>query len=294
MKLRKRNWWAVSGAVAVVGVAVFTAGAVAANASREESDYVSTYTPTPAAPAPVSVTEENGTVRTWLGTEQVRLDRPLVGDAKAVALYFHGQGGNVDDRMGSPWLNTLREAGWSVASGDLNLVSWGNPQSVNAAANLQKWAEETAGAPVKLIVAGSMGAAVSLNALGAGAVSAPCWYGFQPVVDLNSVGNVPGQAAQITAAYGASIPDTSNPITGAAKLPDIDYHVLASPGDTQVPKAANGDRLANIVPDPKRLTQAAATGEHGDQSHFNPIDLGTFARGCVGKLVTGPPSALRR
>ncbi|MDZ7910274.1 MAG: hypothetical protein U5O16_00265 [Rhodococcus sp. (in: high G+C Gram-positive bacteria)] len=210
----------------------------------------------------------------------MRLDAPLLGDNGAVALWFHGQGGDVDERMDGQWLNSLRERGWSVASGDLNRGNWGNPASVEAARNLANWASELSGKPVKLVVAGSMGGLVSLNAIKAGAVSTPCWYGIMPVVDIDAVGGVPGAAIQIESAYGGVPPASSNP--ASSPLPEnISYRIVASPGDIQVPKATNGDRIRDLVSNPAVVSELSVTGDHGDLSHFNAADLDAFASKCA-------------
>lgn len=213
----------------------------------------------------------------------VRLDMPREGAAHAVALWFHGQGGDENQRMNEPWLNTLRENGWAVAAGELGRSSWGSPESVEGASELAEWASEEAGAPVRLVVAGSMGAAVSLNAMREGLLESPCWYGTMPVVDLDSVSNVPEAAEQMADVYGGPPPDESNPAAHLDELPtETAYRVLASPGDTWVPSTSNADVLTQALRGMGVDVSAAdAAGEHGDPSHFDSRDLERFARNCV-------------
>jgi hypothetical protein len=218
------------------------------------------------------------THRAEINGQNVRVDDPISGDVNGVAVWFHGQGGRVDTRMNEDWLNSLREQGWAVASGDLAGESWGNQAGIDAAGDLTRWAEEETGKPVRLLIAGSMGGLTSLNALAQGVVTAPCWYGTMPVLDQTTVGNVPNADAQIREAFGGEVPLRFIPTEVA--LPEMRYRVLASPGDTWVPKEANADRLAEIMPNGAVLTEQTVVGEHGDSSHFSATDLTQFAAGC--------------
>lgn len=219
------------------------------------------------------------THRTEINGQNLRLDDPISGDVNGVAVWFHGQGGRADTRMNEDWLNSLREQGWAVASGDLAGESWGNQAGVDAVGDLVRWAEEETGNPVKLLVAGSMGGLTSLNALAQGEVSAQCWYGTMPVLDQTTVGNVPDADSQINAAFNGSVPVQFIPTE--AELPVMQYRVVASPGDTWVPKAKNADRLAEVVPSGAVLSDLSVNGEHGDASHFSAADLTQFAAGCT-------------
>lgn len=203
---------------------------------------------------------------------------PKTGSPKAVAVWFHGQGGTADTRMNEDWLNSLRSRGWAVASSDFHGNAWGTPATVRDTENLTAWARETAGAEVRLFVAGSMGGLASLNALTHGQTVA-CWYGTMPVVDHGAVRNVPKAQEQIRAAWGSGISAAYIPAQNLDKLPQqAKYRIVTSPQDTWVPATAN----AALLDAEERLDVSAltVTGEHGDPSHFNPADLAVFADGC--------------
>ena len=209
---------------------------------------------------------------------KVRLDAPKAGQAKAVAFWFHGQGGTAETRMGEAWLNRLREQGWAVVSADLGGDHWGSAEATSAVSVVSDWAEAKAGAPVQLFVAGSMGGLVSLNAMTHGETP-QCWYGTMPVVDQRTVDRVPKSAEQIVKAWGAPVPPVEYiPAENLDRLPPAKYRVLASPADTWVPKTANADLLAQTGLAVSTLT---VKGEHGDLSHFNAEDLAGFASGCA-------------
>lgn len=223
------------------------------------------------------------TVYATLDGERVRLDLPLDGREPAgLALWFHGQGGDENFRMNGPWLNALRREGWAVAAGNLHGSSWGSPPAVQDAARLLAWAEKETGKKATLFVAGSMGAAVSINAMTGGLPAPKCWYGTMPVVDLDAVKAVPESSAQIREAWGGSVPSAMNPVNRLSMLPiSTTYRVLASPQDKWVPKVDNADVL---VRDLKRtgavVSALSVTGPHGDPSHFQDADLARFAAGC--------------
>ncbi|QZT58439.1 alpha/beta hydrolase family protein [Mycolicibacterium austroafricanum] len=200
-----------------------------------------------------------------------------------MAVWFHGQGGTRDNRMNRRWLNALRENGWAIASSDFRLTAWGSPLSVEDTRSLVLWATNLTGVTPTLWIAGSMGSATSLNALNHSDVPRPrCWYGTMPVVDLQSVSNVPGADEQIKIAWNGSVPPAWNPVLNIAALPrDILYRVVTSRGDTQVPAIANGERLvAELQANGATATLYQAVGEHGDDSHFNSTDLQSFAERC--------------
>lgn len=216
------------------------------------------------------------TITDQVNGQNVRVDLPKGGEpAEALAIWFHGQNGDVNSRMNEDWLNALRDAGWAVAAGDLAGNAWGNSEATAAARDLQAWAEESSGATTRLLVAGSMGGITSLNALDAGAVDASCWYGIMPVVDPGAVEKVSNSREQIAAAWGDESPGIP---TG---LPAIRYRVLASPDDELVPKPDNADIIADIVPEGTEVAEVTVSGPHGDPSHFDPADLASFASTCL-------------
>lgn len=219
--------------------------------------------------------EPGSVTRAVLSGQNVRIDAPFTDVIVGVAVWFHGRGGNVDTRMDGRWLNSIRAAGWAVASGDLGgPTGWGDPASVVAAHELADWASDQAGAPVKLAVAGSMGAVTALNAMVHGEIEAPCFYATMPVFDLHSL-TTPSFIADLGRIYPDGIPAWANPAEN--NLPEAAYRILSSDSDTEVPPQSNADVFAG-------RTGASAfkvQGDHGDSSHFDPADLSQFAAECL-------------
>ena len=243
---------------------------------------------TPAATSTASVPSRlpfavGGTDTATLDGQRVRLDYPLTRELVGVAVYFHGAGAGADSKMNEPWLNSIRALGWAVAAGDLHGDAWGARAAVADSVALVDWAEARTGADVKLLIGASMGGVASLNALMDGVVEAPCWFGPQPVVDLNAVSVVPNADAQIAALYGGPPPASSNPVDRLDLLPlDTRYRVIFSAGDTWVPPPAHADRLiAALQARGGDVSSVAVSGDHLDASHFRPEDLVAFAEGCA-------------
>jgi hypothetical protein len=227
--------------------------------------------------------QPGGTVRHVVGDQRLRLDLPSTGTITGLAVWFHGQLGDVDGAMDEEWLNSLSADGWAVASADLHLANWGSPASVSDAVTLSEWAQAETGAPLKLLIGGSMGVLTSLNALIDGALWAHCWYGTMPVVDVTAVSGVAYADAQVEAVYGGPPPASSNPAARLDRLPiSVRYFVVASPQDTWVPATAHADRLvAALRQSGADVSVAPAVGQHGDPSQMRPSDLREFAASCA-------------
>ncbi|QVT81577.1 hypothetical protein ENKNEFLB_03987 [Nocardioides aquaticus] len=220
------------------------------------------------------------TVRTELEGQDVRLDLPGGDvDPKGLVVWFHGQGGDVDVRMDDPFLETLRRDGWAVASSDFHGPSWGNAASTRDVDLLEAWAEEQTGLTPDVFVAGSMGAATSLNALVEGTEPPACWYAVRPALSLTDMDAVPGADAYLRRAFGGAVPRTRDPIRNVDRLPTAThYRMVASRDDPWV------DYTENAQPFIKELSAAGADvsqvlvyGDHQDDEHFNGRDVLAFA-----------------
>lgn len=219
-----------------------------------------------------------------LDGQDVRLSLPATDKPLGVALWFHGQTGGVDNRMDEPWLQSLLRAGWIVASSDFHTASWGNEASTRDTALLARWATKQTGEPVRLFVSGSMGAAVSLNAITHGVPAPACWYAVKPAIDLTKMGNVPGATRIISAAYGGEpVPADRNPATQLSQLPiQTRYRMVSSYEDPWVIRTENTDKLAsNLQSRGGDVSVLTVTGIHDDPSHFNARDLVDFAKTCA-------------
>jgi hypothetical protein len=228
-----------------------------------------------------SNTDPDFTVTETIDGQVMRVDL-APGKSKGLAVWFHGQGGTAQTRMNEAWLNALRVDGWAVASSDFHGNAWGNPEAVKDTDALVRWASEKSGHSAGLFIAGSMGGLASLNSMAAGVASPNCWYGIQPVVDQSTVGNVPDSGNQILAAYGGTVPASSNPARNLGKLPAVKYRIVSSPDDTWVPANKNAAVLtAGLKAVGSEVSTLTVKGEHGDPSHFNSADLLAFATTCV-------------
>lgn len=218
-----------------------------------------------------------------LAGQNVRLDLPTSGPAKATAIYFHGQGGNVNDHMNESWLNRLRDDGWAVASSDFHMAAWGSSKVVEDARALTKWAEKESGADVTLLIGASMGGLGSLNSMISGDMVPKCWYGTMPVVDIEAAREtVPGAAGQMGAHMNAGSRSEANASKHLKSLPmETRYRVLASPQDTAVLKKQHAAPLAKYLDaNGYKVSALTVEGEHGHTSHFNGLDLLEFSKKC--------------
>ena len=232
-----------------------------------------------------STGERTGSVvRSELAGQAVRLSLPSGdGEPKGIALWFHGQGGGADHRVESPWLEALRRDGWVIASSDFHSTSWGNEASTEDTRRLIDWAEETTGVDVELWVSGSMGGAVSLNALNFGVEAPPCWYGVKPAISLTQMEHVPGGPKFIASAYAGAVPAERDPVRNLDALPvETAYRVVASKDDSWVLYDENSERLIGTLVDRGvDVSLLPARGLHEDPSHWNAPDLLRFADTCL-------------
>jgi hypothetical protein len=226
----------------------------------------------------------NETVRGNLLGQQVRLSLPG-GDAKpkGLVIWFHGQGGNVNDRVDGPWLDSLRRDGWAIASSEFHSQSWGNPASTRDAAALVDWAEQITGSQARLWVSGSMGGSIVLNAITHGVAAPPCWYGVKPAISLKQMDNVPGGPRFIADAFGGDVPADRNPVQNLDKLPvDMRYRIVSSRQDQWVMWDENTRPLyRKLTARGAEVSLLTVTGLHDDPSHFNARDLVDFANSCL-------------
>ena len=216
--------------------------------------------------------------------QDVRLSMPPTDKPEGIAIFFHGQNGHVDNRMGEPWLQALVRSGWIVASSDFHRDSWGNEASTRDTRQLVEWAQkESGGVPVRLFVSGSMGGSVSLNAMTHGVEAPACWYGVKPALDLTTMDRVPGAQRIIREAFGGKVPADRNPVDNVASMPtDTRYRFVASKQDTWVVKSKNTDPvMEGLAARGAEVSVLNATGTHDDASHWNAEDLVAFAHSCA-------------
>lgn len=224
------------------------------------------------------------TVRAELAGQPVLLSLPGEGiEPKGLVLFFHGQGGDVNVRVGDPFLDTLRRDGWAVASSNYHEESWGNAASTEDVRRLTRWAKEQTGLAPSVYVAGSMGAAVSLNAMLHGVNAPDCWYGVRPALDLTEMDRVPGARRFIREAFDGPVPTDRDPIDNVASLPaQTRYRVIASRDDPEVTYEQNAEVFVDsLLERGVDVTEQQVYGGHDDPSHFNAHDVLAFANTCL-------------
>ena len=224
-------------------------------------------------------------VRSELEGQPARLTLPTGDDPpKGLVVWFHGQGGSVNDRVDGAFLRALTRDGYAIASSSFHYQSWGNEASTDDTERLTSWAEEQVGVPVTLWVSGSMGASIALNALVHDVTPPSCWYAVKPAISLNRMDAVPTGNKYIALAYDGAVPADRNPVRNLDALPpDVRYRVVASPDDTWVPINENGGALVSRL-DARGVdvSYVVASGPHEDPSHWDSGDLVDFARSCDG------------
>ena len=169
-----------------------------------------------------------------------------------------------------------------IASSDFHETAWGNEASTDDTRRLIAWAEQETGLEVGLWVAGSMGGAVSLNALNFDVPAPPCWYGVKPAISLTEMEHVPGGRKFIASAYAGSAPAERDPVRNLDSLPlDVRYRVVASKDDSWVRYDQNSERLIEaLIARGADVSLLPARGLHMDPSHWNAPDLVSFAEDC--------------
>lgn len=194
----------------------------------------------------------------------------------------HGHGDTVN-----AWLSGARQAsvrrallhvGYSLAAGDGAGAGWGNAQSIAAYTDLYAWAQQKASFSSVALIGESMGGLVSLQ-LATRLPHVKAWVGIYPVCNL--------------ATMSTRYPDTALAWPGGTvgRLSPVDLSAMrglkmmffASPGDTVVPKATNTDRCAARATAAGASVQVVATsGEHGDESTFQPARVVLFLDAATG------------
>ncbi|WP_455133508.1 hypothetical protein [Microbacterium aurum] len=224
-----------------------------------------------------------GTVRTTLGEQRARLDMPTV-PLVGLAVFFHGAGGDVDSRLDDAWLRSLVDAGWAVTSSDFHGNAWGAPSTSADLAALLEWTATQTDLSPTLLVADSMGALTSLNALARSTSFVPCWYGVEPVIDLRTVAGVSGSTAEIATAYGGTPTSADNPAENIDELASegTSFRIISATADTLIPNADNAAALSDgLTAAGAEVGYRAIDADHGDPALFDADDLGAFAEGCL-------------
>lgn len=191
----------------------------------------------------------------------------------------HGHGGNVTEwssgKQQTGILGALIDAGYSVASSDAHGDAWGNPQSVADYKDLRAWALTKGNFKSTVVLGQSMGGLAALQLL-TQVPDATTFVGIFPVCNLSTV--------------VARFPDVAKawPQGSAGQLSPVDLSgtsgkrliFFSSPDDTVVPKATNTDACAAAAKAASAdVSVVQASGDHGDQSAFQPAAVVKFLAG---------------
>ena len=231
------------------------------------------------------------------GSTQIRLPAGYDSTvATPVILYHHGVGGNED----APFRDTnlrattlaLLAAGYVVASSDAgndldNWGNWGNQAAIDSYLSLYKYVHSQITVSGVLVLSQSMGGLTGLLSIAAGDISVDGWAGIYPACNLADMytgvysGNI-DTAYSISGDYAAKTAGHDPLLLPASSWSGVPMRFYASPSDTVVDSANNSDAFSALVAgDVPESTVVAATGDHGDASHFQNADLIAFFARCL-------------
>lgn len=287
--IRKRRF-IVAASVFVAGMLVVTASVLVYRVARGSEPRVvppsATYEVDPEGipifdtqPATAQITADSpGSIEGTIDGQRFRIEYDPDVNPIGVAVWFHGQNGDIDSRLDDPMLRNLVNDGWVVAASEMRGNNWGNHESVEDVTRLVEFAQEKTDARTVLFAAASMGGVASLNSIRFGQVEATCWWGTMPVVDLDAAAeSVPNAREEMSAAFGETAIEPYNPSSG--DLPAARYRILWSPDDITVVASENAALLEGMVS--SELTFKEVTGPHNSPAHFDADDLREFAASCA-------------
>lgn len=229
----------------------------------------------------------------------IRLLIPWNYDAAAGAYwvhYHHGAGETytavLADSLKAGVVDALLAAGYVVAGSTAGGENWGNQSGMDAYYRLHCYALLNYRVRGVLALSQSMGGLTGLLCLRDQRVPYKGWYGIYPVCSLADMfaANAGTYAGPIRSAHGIASDGSDyaaktaghDPLTyTAADFPAVGIRLTASYSDTVVSRAANGDALASLLSaTAAECSVVAASGNHGDSSHFLPSDTVDFFDRC--------------
>lgn len=214
------------------------------------------------------------------------LATPKVSGHKVV-VFLHGFD-DVGDailatKLRAPASAALLQAGYAVAGADAQGNNWGTPSSVRAYEDLVMQLRKRGYRDVS-VIAESMGGLDGVEILRA--LRPDKWIGIYPVCDLRTLKD--RYSATIARAYQGRSERAVSPaqVMNVRGLPML---LLASPGDTDVPKTSNADLCAREARAAGAHVSVEATrGQHGDPSNWEPRRLVGFIAGGTLSPPRGP------
>lgn len=243
--------------------------------------------------------------RTTAGTSDVVIFQPRSGYTNRAVVVHHGFGGSAESLFDADFESTalaLTRAGILVAASDLGGDLWGSDDGQTESAALHALLMGSHSV-TKIVVLGlSGGGPGSLLDAAAGIAGLAGWVGIMVACDLEALylaDPVAGVEESIEDAYNIQ-PDGSDfdtqtaghdPVTLAASaFTGLRMRFYASPDDTIVPKTAHADVMAALVASTALESEVVvASGEHGDDSHYQPVDLLSFCVRCFAAAFPSTP-----
>ncbi len=230
--------------------------------------------------------------------QNIRIALPRDYDSRIpvpLVLYAHGSGQTATAPTsdgGGGIYRSLVTNGFAVASSDQHGINWGNQASVDDLVDLYRYILARHAVGPVILMGQSMGGLSSLLALAERRIPGVVgWLGVYPVTNLRSMFDG-GFTQQVRNAYSlandgeyaAKTAGHDPNLMDAGAFRGVPMRFYASPADTLVPKATNTDlfaaKVATLAPEATVIT---ASGEHGDQSHFQPSDALAFFQRCVAR-----------
>lgn len=204
-------------------------------------------------------------------------------------VYHSGSGEDyqavITDSLKSAVINALFAAGYYIAGVSVG-DNWGNQDAIDTYNDLHSQIDVDYAIDRTGFLSQSMGGLSGLLCLAGGTINANAWYGIYPVCDLRNIYDLGAFAGAIRTAYGIepggsdynALTAGHDPILkSASEFPLIRYRFTASSSDTSVPKVDNSDDFSALIASRGiEETVVAASGNHGDPSHFNAADVVAF------------------
>jgi hypothetical protein len=226
---------------------------------------------------------------------EATISTPSVYDSRLpipTIIYCHGSSQTEEDVVPGYWgsqgavTKALLDAGFMVAASSFGaMTNWGNDNALAALTELYQHLRDRYPIGPIGFWGDSMGNQVALNALARRVIPAVTHYGTRPATNLRHAFDT-GYTAPITAAFGIA-GDGSDYATKTAghdpmlrkgwEFRGVPMRFLASPSDTSIDKTLNADAFASLVgPYTTDVTILPTTGDHTDNSHFQPTDAVAF------------------
>lgn len=217
--------------------------------------------------------------------------------AYPIVLYHHGSGENqaslTGDALKQGVVRNLLGNGYLVASSNQHGENWGAAPSEVDARNLYNYLSANYLAAWRTVhFSQSAGGFPGLLTVCGDFTTIPYtkgWVGIYPACDLANMYAGGYQSAIQTAfnipgggTYAAQTAGFDPVLLAASKFDGLRMRFYASSADAVVGKVANTDAMRTLVTGhATELGLVTCTGNHGDPSHFRPVDVAAFAARCA-------------